>query len=49
MFQDIAVTSHARIAHVTAGLLRCCNSCDLEHRIELLVCGQAIRPLATEL
>ena len=39
------MSSHALIVAVTVRLMRCLNSCDLEHWTELPISGEAICPL----
>ena len=47
--KDIATSSHALIVPVSVSVMRCSNPCDLEHRTELLISGQAKCAFATEL
>ena len=47
--KGIAMSSCALIVHMTVRLMRYSYSCDLENRTELLISGQAIYPLSTEL
>ena len=44
-----AISLHALVVPVTVSRMLCANSWDLEHRTELLISGQAICPLDTEL